>query len=88
MLYYPFAIKVEENKINDDQTKKNKIRIVKNNDICFRNRMNNIYGLKAPFLPGTKEKRNDDCNIIITFKKLKSSFKEKILNISKDALKI
>jgi len=80
----PGAVKVEENKINDDQSKKNKIRVVKNNNICFRNKMNTIYGLTTPFLPGTKEEKKDDndTNIKVTLKKVKSkeNIKVNIIN--------
>ena len=55
----PGAVKVEENKINDDKHRKDKIKVIKNNNICFRNKMNLIYGSKIAFLPGSKEEEKN-----------------------------
>ena len=83
----PGAVKVEENKINDDLSKKDKIRVVKNNNICFKYKMDHIYGLKTPLLPGTKEEKKDDNNIKVTLKKIKSKEKIKV-NINNDKQKL
>ena len=83
----PGAVKVEENKINDDQRKKDKIRVVKNNNICFKYKMEHIYGLKTPLLPGTKEEKKDDNNIKVTLKKIKSKEKIKV-NVNNDKQKL
>ena len=80
-------MKVEENKINDDQRKKDKIRVVKNNNICFKYKMEHIYGLKTPLLPGTKEEKKDDNNIKVTLKKIKSKEKIKV-NVNNDKQKL
>ena len=69
----PGAVKVEENKINDDQKKEEKIKVVRNNNICFKNKMNSIYGSKVPFLPGSKEEKKDEEKITVTLKKGKST---------------
>ena len=71
----PGAVKVEETKINDDKRRKDKIKVIKNNNICFKNRLNNIYGSKVPFLPGSKEEEK----ITVSLKKVKSSDHLKIL---------
>lgn len=68
----PGAVKVEENKINDDQKKEEKIKVVKNNNICFKNKMNSIYGSKVPFLPGSKEETKVQDKISVSLKKEKS----------------
>ena len=85
----PGAVKVEENKINDDQRKKEKIRVVKNNNICFRNKLNNIYGSKAPFLPGSREEKKDDDNIKVTVRTMKTHENIKVnLNNNNQKLKV
>ena len=71
----PGAVKVEETKINDDKRRKDKIKVIKNNNICFKNKLNNIYGSKVPFLPGSKEEEK----ITVSLKKVKSSEHLKIL---------
>ena len=71
----PGAVKVEETKINDDKRRKDKIKVIKNNNICFKNKLNNIYGSKVPFLPGSKEEQK----ITVSLKKVKSSDHLKIL---------
>ena len=71
----PGAVKVEETKINDDKRRKDKIKVIKNNNICFKNKLNNIYGSKIPFLPGSKEEEK----ITVSLKKVKSSDHLKIL---------
>ena len=71
----PGAVKVEETKINDDKRRKDKIKVIKNNNICFKNKLNNIYGSKVPFLPGSKEEEK----ITVSLKKVKSSDHLKIL---------
>ena len=35
----PGAVKVEETKINDDKRRKDKIKVIKNNNICFKNKL-------------------------------------------------
>ena len=71
----PGAVKVEETKMNDDKRRKDKIKVIKNNNICFKNKLNNIYGSKVPFLPGSKEEEK----ITVSLKKVKSSDHLKIL---------
>ena len=71
----PGAVKVEETKINDDKRRKDKIKVIKNNNICFKNKLNNIYGSKVPFLPGSKEEEK----ITVSLMKVKSSDHLKIL---------
>ena len=71
----PGAVKVEETKINDDKRRKDKIKVIKNNNICFKNKLNNIYGSNVPFLPGSKEEEK----ITVSLKKVKSSDHLKIL---------
>ena len=68
----PGAVRVEENKINDDQRRKDKIKVMKNNNICFKNKMNTIYGSKVPFLPGSKEEKKEEEKIAVSLKKQKS----------------
>ena len=59
----PGAVKVEENKINDDQRREGKIKVMKNNNLCFKNKMNTIYGSKVPFLPGSKQEKKIEVSL-------------------------
>ena len=68
----PGAVRVEENKINDDQRRKDKIKVMKNNNICFKNKMNTIYGSNVPFLPGSKDEKKEEEKIAVSLKKQKS----------------
>jgi hypothetical protein len=84
----PGAVKVEENKMNDDQNKKDRIRVVKNKNICFKNKMNNIYGSKVPFLPGSKEEKKEEEKINVTLKKVKSTGNLKVVVDNSKKLKV
>ena len=68
----PGAVKVEENKINDDKNKKEKIIVAKNKNICFKNKMNNIYGSKVPFLPCSKKEKKEEEKVNGSLKRGKS----------------
>jgi len=68
----PGAVKVEENKINDDQRREGKIKVMKNNNLCFKNKMNTIYGSKVPFLPGSKDEKKEEEKMEVSMKKQKS----------------
>ena len=68
----PGAVKVEDNKINDDQRKKDKIKVVKNNNLCFKYKMNHVYGSNVPFLPGSKEEKKEKEPIKVSLNKTKS----------------
>ena len=83
----PGAVKVEESKINDDKCRKERIKVIKNNNICFKNKMNNIYGSKIPFLPGSKEEEKNDINTDI-IKRGKSSENIKINKKNKNLIKV
>ena len=69
----PGAVKVEENKINDDQKKKDRIIVYKNNNLCYKNKLKAVFGSKVPFLPGSKEEKKDEEKITVTLKKGKST---------------
>ena len=69
----PGAVKVEENKINDDQKKKDRIIVYKNNNLCYKNKLKTVFGSKVPFLPGSKEEKKDEEKITVTLKKGKST---------------
>ena len=69
----PGAVKVEENKINDDQKKKDRIIVYKNNNLCYKNKLKTVFGSKIPFLPGSKEEKKDEEKITVTLKKGKST---------------
>jgi hypothetical protein len=84
----PGAVKVEENKMNDDQNKKDRIRVVKNKNICFKNKMNNIYGSKVPFLLGSKEEKKEEEKINVTLKKVKSTGNLKVVVDNSKKLKV
>ena len=83
----PGAVKVEESKIKDDKCRKDKIKVAKNNNICFKNKLINMYGSKIPFLPGSKEENKNDTKINI-LKSVKSSENIKINKVNKDAIKV
>ena len=69
----PGAVKVEENKINDDQKKKDRIIVYKNNNLCYKNKLKTVFGSKVPFLPGSKEEKKNEEKITVTLKKGKST---------------
>ena len=69
----PGAVKVEENKINDDQKKKDRIIVYKNNNLCYKNKLKTVFGSKVPFLPGSKEEKKDEEKITVILKKGKST---------------
>ena len=69
----PGAVKVEENKINDDQKKKDRIIVYKNNNLWYKNKLKTVFGSKVPFLPGSKEEKKDEEKITVTLKKGKST---------------
>ena len=50
----PGAVKVEENKINDDQNKKERIKVIRSKNLCFQNKLLCDYGSDVAFLPGSK----------------------------------
>lgn len=84
----PGAVKVEENKINDDKKRKDKIKVVKNNNISFKNKLNNIYGSNVPFLPGSKEEKKEEEKIKVFLKKGKSCDKLKTDSKNNKILKV
>ena len=81
----PGAVKVEESKINDDKGRKDKIKVIKNNNLCFKNKLNFFYDSKVPFLPGSKEEEK----ITVSLKKVKSLDHLKVLaNNTAEKLKV
>ena len=52
----PGAVKIEESKVIDDQYRKDRIKVVKNKNLCYIKKMENAYGSNAEFLPGYKPK--------------------------------
>ena len=52
----PGAVLVEENKINDDQHRKDRIKVVRNNNLCYLNKLKNDYTSNVAFLPGSRDK--------------------------------
>ena len=52
----PGAVLVEENKINDDQHRKDLIKVVRNKNLCYLNKLKNDYASNVAFLPGSKDK--------------------------------
>ena len=50
----PGAVKVEESKINDDQNKKDRIKVIRSKNLCFQNKLLCDYGSDVAFLPGSK----------------------------------
>ena len=51
----PGAVKIEESKIKDDQNKKNRIKVVRNKNLSYINKLMNDYGSNVAFLPGSKD---------------------------------
>ena len=51
----PGAVLVEESKINDQQKHQNLIKVVKNKNLCYLNKLENEYGSNVAFLPGSKD---------------------------------
>ena len=58
ILTLPGAVKVEESKVNDDQNKKDRIKVVRNKNLCFLNKLMFDYESNAAFLPGSKNNEN------------------------------
>ena len=58
ILTLPGAVKVEESKVNDDQNKKDRIKVVRNKNLCFLNKLMYDYESNAAFLPGSKNNEN------------------------------
>ena len=52
----PGAVKVEESKINDDKHTEDLIKVVKNKDLCFINKIKQAYASNVAFLPGSQSK--------------------------------
>ena len=52
----PGAVKVEESKVIDDQYKRDRIKVVRNKNLCFIKKLENEYGSNVEFLPGSKPK--------------------------------
>ena len=55
LITVPGAVKVEESKIKDDQSKENRIRVVRNNNLCYLNKLLHDYDSNVAFLPGSKK---------------------------------
>ena len=58
ILTLPGAVKVEESKVNDDQNKKDRIKVVRNKNLCYLNKLMYDYESNAAFLPGSKNNEN------------------------------
>ena len=56
ILTLPGAVKIEESKVNDDQNKKDRIKVIRNKNLCFLSKLNNEFGSNVPFLPGSTDK--------------------------------
>jgi len=52
----PGAVKVEESKIRDDKRRKDLIKVFKNKNLCYLNKMENDYASNVGFLPGSRDK--------------------------------
>ena len=52
----PGAVIVEESKINDDKHTKNRIKVAKNKNLCFLNKLKHDFASNVAFLPGTQDK--------------------------------
>ena len=52
----PGAVIVEESKINDDKHTKDRIKVVKNKNLCFLNKLKHDYVSNVCFLPGSQDK--------------------------------
>jgi len=51
----PGAVRVEENKIKDDEYIEKRIHVNKINNFCYLNKLRNEYSSNVPFLPGSKD---------------------------------
>ncbi len=51
----PGAVKIEESKIRDDKNTKDRIKVVKNKNPCFINKLLACYDSNVAFLPGSKK---------------------------------
>ena len=69
ILTLPGAVKVEESKVNDDQNKKERIKVVRNKNLSSLSKIMNDYGSNVAFLPGSTDKEIEKGNLV----KLKSS---------------
>ena len=85
ILTLPGAVKVEESKVNDDQKKKDRIKVVRNKNLCFLNKLMFDYESNAAFLPCSKNnenklKKGKSCGDLKVFieKEEKDKDKEKI----------
>ena len=65
----PGAVKIEESKVNDDQNKKERIKVVRNKNLSSLSKIMNDYGSNVAFLPGSTDKEIEKGNLV----KLKSS---------------
>ena len=52
----PGAVKVDESKINDDQYKKERIKVVRNKNLSYVSKILNDFGSNVAFLPGSTNK--------------------------------
>ena len=52
----PGAVIVEESKINDDKHTKDRIKVAKNKNLCFLNKLKHDFASNVAFLPGTQDK--------------------------------
>ena len=51
----PGAVKIEESKIKDDKNTKDRIKVVKNKNLCFLNKLMACYDSNVAFLPGSRK---------------------------------
>ena len=58
ILTLPGTVKVEESKVNDDQNKKDRIKVVRNKNLCYLNKLMYDYESNAAFLPDSKNNEN------------------------------
>ena len=65
----PGAVKIEVSKVNDDQNKKERIKVVRNKNLSSLSKIMNDYGSNVAFLPGSTDKEIEKGNLV----KLKSS---------------
>ena len=94
ILTLPGAVKVEESKVKDDQNRKDRIRVVRNKNLCFQHKLNNEFGSNIAFLPGSKNKEIDKENFLKVkscgdFRKIKEEKKvnEKVLSPQRNRIK-
>ena len=67
----PGAVKIEESKIRDDKDKKDRIKVVKNKNPCFMNKLLACYDSNVAFLPGSK---NEETQKDFSFQKNYTTF--------------